>query len=161
MKAVLQRVSRAEVRTAEGTTGRISSGLLVLLGVMRGDDASRAARLAERVARLRLFEDERGRMDRSLLDVGGGALVVSQVTLCADLARGRRPSLDGAAPPERARSLYERFVAELRAHGVACATGSFGARMQLELVNEGPVTFVLEDPPERSRDGPRPPQVLA
>jgi D-tyrosyl-tRNA(Tyr) deacylase len=147
MRAVLQRVTRAEVRVGDACVGRIERGLLVLLGVLRGDDAAVAERLAERIAHWRCFADEEGRMNRSLLEVGGAALVVSQVTLAADGRKGRRPSLDRAAPPELARSLYERFVAALEARGVPCRTGVFQAAMAVELVNDGPVTFALDELP--------------
>lgn len=123
--------------------GEIGPGLCVLLGVARGDSGAAAERLASRVARLRIFENEGGRFDRSLLDVGGAALVVSQFTLLADTAKGNRPSFTDAAPPEEAEPLYQRFCDELRALGVEVATGVFGARMELELTNEGPVTIVL------------------
>jgi len=115
----------------------------VLLGVARGDTPAEAERLAGRVARLRIFENDEGRFDRSLLDTGGAALVVSQFTLIADTAKGNRPSFSDAAPPEEAEPLYEAFCAALRELGVEVASGVFGARMQLELVNEGPVTIVL------------------
>jgi D-tyrosyl-tRNA(Tyr) deacylase len=124
--------------------GEIGVGLCVLLGVARGDDAAAAERLAGRVARLRIFENEEGRFDRSLLDVGGAALVVSQFTLLADTAKGNRPSFTAAAPLEEAEPLYERFCEVLRALGVEVATGLFGARMEVELVNEGPVTIVMD-----------------
>jgi len=140
MRAVLQRVS--EARVAPG--GEIGAGLCVLLGVARGDDPALAARLAGKVARLRVFENDEGRFDRSLLDTGGSALVVSQFTLIADTAKGNRPSFSDAAPPEEAEPLYEAFCAALRAEGVPVETGVFGARMQLELVNDGPVTIVLD-----------------
>jgi D-tyrosyl-tRNA(Tyr) deacylase len=139
MRAVVQRVVRA--RSTPG--GEIGPGLCILLGVARADGEEEAARLAGKVARLRVFPDDAGRFDRSLLDVGGAALVVSQFTLLADTAKGNRPSFDGAAPPEEAEALYERFCAELQAAGVPVQTGVFGARMQLELVNDGPVTIVL------------------
>ena len=144
MRAVVQRVSRARVRVDGTVRGEIGAGLCVLLGVGRGDDAGAAERLAGRVARLRIFENEEGRFDRSLLDVSGAALVVSQFTLIADTAKGNRPSFGAAAPPEEAEPLYERFCAELRALGVEVATGVFGARMEVELTNEGPVTIVLD-----------------
>jgi D-tyrosyl-tRNA(Tyr) deacylase len=124
--------------------GEIGAGLCVLLGVARGDTPDVAARLAGKVARLRVFSDEDGRFDRSLLDLGGGALVVSQFTLLADTARGNRPSFAGAAPPDEAEPLYERVCDELRMLDVAVETGVFGARMQVEIVNDGPVTVVLE-----------------
>lgn len=140
MRAVCQRVSRARVTPG----GEIGPGLCVLLGVARSDGEAEAARLAGKVARLRVFADEAGRFDRSLLDVGGAALVVSQFTLIADTAKGNRPSFSDAAPPEAAEPLYERFCAELRAFEVPVETGVFGARMALELVNDGPVTVVLD-----------------
>jgi D-aminoacyl-tRNA deacylase len=144
MKAVVQRVTEARVRVLDDVVGEIGVGLCVLLGVARGDGPAEPARLAGEVARLRIFEDEQGRFDRSLLDTGGEALVVSQFTLLADTGKGNRPSFTPAASPERAEPLYEQFCDELRALGVAVETGVFGARMQLELVNEGPVTVVLE-----------------
>jgi D-tyrosyl-tRNA(Tyr) deacylase len=142
----VQRVARAEVRVAGEAVARIERGLLVLLGVLRGDDEARAVRFAERIARWRCFPDEGGRMNRSLLEVGGAALVVSQVTLAADGRKGRRPSLDAAAAPAVATALYERFARALRELGVPCSTGVFGAAMEVELVNDGPVTFALEEP---------------
>ena len=144
MRAVVQRVSRARVRVDGTVRGEIGAGLCVLLGVGRGDDAGAAERLAGRVARLRIFENEEGRFDRSLLDVSGAALVVSQFTLIADTAKGNRPSFTDAAPPDEAEPLYERFCDALRALGVEVATGVFGARMEVELTNEGPVTIVLD-----------------
>jgi D-tyrosyl-tRNA(Tyr) deacylase len=143
MRAVVQRVSRA--RSTPG--GEIGAGLCVLLGVARTDKPAEAERLAGKVARLRIFENEEGRFDRSLLDVGGAALVVSQFTLIADSAKGNRPSFGGAAPPEQAEAIYEAFCAALRELGVEVATGKFGARMLVELANDGPVTIVLESPP--------------
>jgi D-aminoacyl-tRNA deacylase len=144
MKAVVQRVSCARVRVGDGLAGEIGPGLCVLLGVARGDDAAEARRLAERVARLRIFENAEGRFDRNLLDAGGEALVVSQFTLVADTAKGTRPSFTEAAPPADAEPLYEAFCAALRELGVRVETGVFGARMGLELTNDGPVTIVLE-----------------
>ena len=123
--------------------GEIGAGLCVLLGVARGDGADDAARLAGKIARLRVFEDQDGRFDRSLLDTGGAALVVSQFTLIADTAKGNRPSFGDAAPPDEAEPLYERFCEELRELGVHVEQGVFGARMAVELVNDGPVTIVL------------------
>src|SRR5215470_2114413 len=140
MRAVVQRVSRACV--APG--GEIGHGLCVLLGVAEGDGEEQAARLAGKVARLRIFPDDEGRFDRSVEDVGGAVLVVSQFTLIADTAKGNRPSFAEAAPPEEAEGLYERFCSELRELGLPVETGVFGAKMQLELVNDGPVTIVLE-----------------
>lgn len=147
MRAVLQRVRSARVVVAGETVGEVGLGMLVLLGVMRGDGAREAERLAERIARLRFFEDADGRMNLAARDVGAAALVVSQFTLAADGRKGRRPSFDRAAPPEEAEPLYERFVAILRELGLVTATGRFGARMSVELVNDGPVTFVLDEPP--------------
>jgi D-tyrosyl-tRNA(Tyr) deacylase len=142
----VQRVSRARV-TADGRTlGEIGAGLTVLLGVAEEDDAGAAARLAGRVARLRVFENEAGRFDRSLLESGGDALVVSQFTLIADTTKGNRPSFSHAARPEQAEPLYECFCAELETLGVSVARGVFGARMEVELVNDGPVTIVLDSP---------------
>lgn len=143
MKAVVQRVSRAVVRVGEEPVGEIGPGLCVLLGVARGDGPGEAAKLAGKTARLRVFERD-GRFDRSLLETGGEALVVSQFTLLGDAAKGNRPSFTAAAPPELAEPLYERFCAELSALGVTVATGRFGARMSVELVNDGPVTIILE-----------------
>ena len=140
MKAVVQRVSRA--RSTPG--GEIGPGLCVLLGVAAGDEPQDAERLAGKVARLRIFQNEEGKFDRSLLDVGGGALVVSQFTLIADTAKGNRPSFSRAAQPEAAEPLYEAFCEALAAEGVRVARGIFGARMQVELVNDGPVTIILE-----------------
>jgi D-tyrosyl-tRNA(Tyr) deacylase len=140
MRAVVQRVEQA--RSTPG--GAIGPGLCVLLGVAEGDDEADADRLAGKMARLRIFEDEDGRFDRSLLDVGGAALVVSQFTLIADTRKGNRPSFAGAARPELAEPLYERFAAALRELGVPVETGVFGARMAIELVNDGPVTIVLD-----------------
>jgi D-aminoacyl-tRNA deacylase len=127
----------------EQATGSVGEGLCVLLGVARTDGAAEAERLAGKVARLRVFGDDTGRFDRSLVEVGGAALVVSQFTLIADTAKGNRPSFAGAAPSEQAEPLYERFCAALRELGVRVETGVFGARMQVELVNDGPVTIVL------------------
>jgi len=149
MRAVVQRVARARVTAVEPAGGgEIGPGLCVLLGVASGDGEEEAVRLAGKVARLRIFADEAGRFDRSVLDVvgeggGGAALVVSQFTPIADTAKGNRPSFAGAAPPDEAEPLYDRFCAELRALGVPVETGVFGAKMELELVNDGPVTIVL------------------
>jgi D-tyrosyl-tRNA(Tyr) deacylase len=140
LRAVVQRVARASVSPG----GSIGRGLCVLLGVAAGDDERAATRLAEKVARLRVFENDDGRFDRSLLDIAGAALVVSQFTLIADTAKGTRPSFSGAARPELAETVYERFAEALRDLGVDVATGVFGARMQVELVNDGPVTIVLD-----------------
>jgi len=143
VRAVVQRVSRAEVRVDSAVAGSIGSGVLVLLGVARGDGAAEAERLAGKVARLRVFENDEGRFDRSLLDVGAAALVVSQFTLLADTEKGNRPSFTEAAPPAEAEPVYEAFCEALRELGVEVARGVFGARMAVELVNDGPVTIVL------------------
>ena len=136
----MQRVSRASSTPG----GSIGAGLAVLLGVADGDTENDAERLAAKVAKLRVFEDEQGRFDRSLLETGGAALVVSQFTLIADTAKGNRPSFSGAARPEVAEPLYEHFCSALRELGVAVETGIFGARMAVELVNDGPVTIILD-----------------
>jgi D-tyrosyl-tRNA(Tyr) deacylase len=136
-------VTRARVTVDRETVGAVGPGLCVLLGVARDDDEAAADRLAGRVARLRIFENAEGRFDRSVLDTQGEALVVSQFTLIADTGKGNRPSFAGAAPPEQAERLYGRFCAALRDLGVRVATGAFGSRMELELVNDGPVTIVL------------------
>lgn len=144
MRAVVQRVRRARVLVEGEERGAVSTGLCVLLGVAAGDDEGAARRLAGRIARLRIFEDESGRFDRSVLDTGGSALVVSQFTLLADTRKGNRPSFTDAAPPDVAEPLYDAFCAALRAEGVPVETGVFGARMLVEIENDGPVTIVLE-----------------
>ena len=144
MRVVCQRVSEARVRVAGEVASEIGPGFCVLLGVAAGDGDADAAQLAGKVARLRIFADEEGRFDRSVLDIGGSALVVSQFTLLADTAKGNRPSFSRAARPEEAEPLYERFCDELRALGVPVATGVFGAAMKIELVYDGPVTIVLD-----------------
>jgi D-tyrosyl-tRNA(Tyr) deacylase len=145
MKALLQRVSRAEVRVAGAAVGRIEHGLVILLGVLQEDDAGRAERCAQRCARLRIFPDQQGRMNRSLLDAGGAALVVSQITLAWEGGKGLRPSFDRAAAPAHAERLYRRFLEVMRELGVSVASGVFGERMEVELVNDGPVTFLVEE----------------
>jgi D-aminoacyl-tRNA deacylase len=151
MRAVCQRVSRARVVVDGAVHAAIGRGLLVLLGVARDDDRAGAERLAAKVAKLRIFEDERGKFDRSLLDVGGEALVVSQFTLLADSERqkGTRPDFLSAAPREIAEPLYEHFCHALRDLGVPVETGVFGAYMAVELVNDGPVTIILDVSPHR------------
>jgi len=144
VRAVLQRVTRAEVRVGEERVGEIGPGLVVLLGVGPDDDEPTADGLARKVAELRVFADDEGRTNRSLLDVGGEALVVSQFTLFADTRRGRRPGFTGAALPDLAIPLYERFAAALEAMDVTVARGRFGAEMQVELVNDGPFTIWLD-----------------
>jgi D-tyrosyl-tRNA(Tyr) deacylase len=144
VKAVVQRVSEASVAVDGEVVGRCAHGLLVLVGVAHGDDAAAAARLAEKVARLRVFANDAGRFDRSLVDVGGEALVVSQFTLLADSRKGARPDFSGAAAPATAEPLVGRFVEALREHGVPVETGVFGALMNVSLVNDGPVTVILD-----------------
>ena len=147
MRLVLQRVSRAAVRVAGDEVGAIGRGTLVLVGIERGDGPDQAAAAVRKLAGLRLFEDVEGRMNLSTADVGAAFLVVSQFTLAGSLARGRRPSFDGAAPPAEAEPLVDAVVAGLRAAGLTVATGRFRAAMEVELVNDGPVTFVLDVPP--------------
>jgi D-tyrosyl-tRNA(Tyr) deacylase len=147
VKAVVQRVLRARVLVEGEPVGEVGRGMLVLLGVMKGDGAAQARRLAGRVATFRMFEDDQGRMNLSAQQVGAGALVVSQLTLGADGRSGRRPSFAAAAPPELALPLYQAFNEALGRLGVPTSTGRFGARMLVELVNDGPVTFVLEEAP--------------
>ena len=144
MRAVVQRVSTARVRADEREIAAVGVGLCVLLGVAEADDAEIARRLAGRVARLRIFANEDGKFDRSVLDAGGAALVVSQFTLIADTRKGNRPSFSEAARPERAKPLYEAFCAALRSEGVEVATGRFGAHMVVEIENDGPVTIILD-----------------
>ena len=144
MRAVVQRVSRAKVSVNDWVAGEIGLGLLVLLGVGHEDTDSDVIYLAEKIAGLRIFEDEDGKMNRSALDAGGSVLAVSQFTLYGDVRRGKRPSFDAAAPPESARRLYELFVERIRAAGLRCETGRFQEMMQVELVNEGPVTILLD-----------------
>jgi len=144
MRAVVQRVSRAKVTVGEWITGEIGLGLLVLLGVERGDADTDAIYLAQKIASLRIFDDENGKMNRSVLDVSGSVLAVSQFTLYGDVRKGKRPSFDAAAPPEQARQLYELFVEQIRAAGLRCETGRFQETMQVELQNEGPVTILLD-----------------
>ncbi len=144
MRAVVQRVSRAKVTVNEWISGEIGHGLLVLLGVGQGDTEADATYLAEKITGLRIFEDDAGKMNRSVLEVDGSILAVSQFTLYGDVRRGKRPSFDGAAPPEQARRLYEFFVERIQATGLRCETGRFQEMMQVELVNEGPVTILLD-----------------
>jgi D-aminoacyl-tRNA deacylase len=144
MRAVIQRVSRAKVTVGEEGSGEIGSGLLVLLGVGQSDELGDADLLAEKTIGLRIFEDSDGKMNRALAEVGGSVLVVSQFTLYGDARKGRRPSFDAAAPPQKARTLYEYFVGRIRAAGLRCETGRFQERMAVELVNEGPVTILLD-----------------
>ena len=144
MRVLLQRVSRAEVRIAGQVAGRIGAGYCLLVGFTAGDGDDQVQWMAEKVVGLRLFSDDEGKMNRALAEVGGALLVVSQFTLYGDARKGRRPSFVDAARPEEAIPLYERFVAALRASGVRVETGEFGAHMEVELVNDGPVTLWLE-----------------
>ena len=144
MRAVIQRVSRASVSVDGKIVGQIGQGLLVLLGVSRTDAESAADYLAEKIAGLRIFEDPAGKMNLSLAEIKGAVLLVSQFTLYGDVRRGKRPSFDAAVPPEQARKLYEYMVERLRALGINCQTGVFQAMMQVELVNDGPVTILLD-----------------
>jgi len=148
VRLILQRVTRAAVLVDGQTVGSIDRGMLVLVGAEKGDGPEEAERAAEKLAGLRIFEDEGGRMNLDAATVGGAFLVVSQFTLAGSLARGRRPSFDGAAPPEEAEPLIETLCAGLRRRGLPVATGRFRARMTVELVNDGPVTFVLDLRPE-------------
>ena len=144
MRAVVQRVSQAKVTVGSEVVGKIERGLLVLLGVAGTDKEADADYLAEKIAGLRIFEDDVGKMNRAVGETGGAVLVVSQFTLYGDVRRGRRPSFDAAAPPEQARLLYEYFVERIRAAGLRCETGRFQEMMQVELVNNGPVTILLD-----------------
>jgi D-tyrosyl-tRNA(Tyr) deacylase len=143
MRAVVQRVGRASVRIAGGDRRQIGRGLVVLLGVGPKDTAEDAAKLAEKISNLRVFPDEAGKFDRSLLDLKGEALVVSQFTLYGDCRKGRRPDFTSAAAPDKAEPLYRAFVSALESRGVPTRTGEFGAQMEVELVNEGPVTLAM------------------
>ena len=144
MRAVVQRVTRAEVRVEGRLVGGIGRGLLVLVGIARDDTPETGKVLAEKIVNLRIFDDDQGRMNRSLLEAGGAVLCVSQFTLYGDCRKGRRPSYDRAAPPEAARALYDSFVESLRALGAKVETGEFRAMMDVELVNDGPVTLLLD-----------------
>ena len=145
MRAVVQRVTSARVRVGDRVTGEIGRGVLVLLGVGRDDGPADVTYIAGKIRDIRVFESDEGKpMDRSVADVNGGVLVVSQFTLYGDVRKGRRPSFDAAAPPERARALYEDLVRELRAASLTVATGEFQAMMQVELVNDGPVTILID-----------------
>ncbi|WP_145068236.1 D-aminoacyl-tRNA deacylase [Engelhardtia mirabilis] len=153
MKAVVQRVSRARVLVDGEVVGACGPGLLVLLGVMQGDGEAEVRWIADRIAGYRVFADDQGRMNRSALELGREVLVVSQFTLAADGRRGRRPSFDRAAPPQVAEPLYEAVARDLEAQGLAVARGRFGAMMAVELVGDGPATFLLESPSGGSAQG--------
>ena len=144
MRAVIQRVSQARVVIGAQEHSRIGAGILVLLGVEKGDTPEDASALAKKIVELRIFEDEAGKMNRSVLETQGAILAVSQFTLLGDCRKGRRPSFDDAAPPDEARRLYEVFVEELKSSGVSVGTGVFQAMMDVELTNQGPVTFILD-----------------
>lgn len=144
MRAIVQRVSRASVEVEGKIVGKIDRGLLVLLGVAKADDESAADYLAEKIAGLRIFEDGDGKMNLSVKEINGAILAVSQFTLFGDVRRGKRPSFDSAAPPEHARRLYEFFAERIRAHGLRCETGVFQAMMNVSLINDGPVTILLD-----------------
>ena len=144
MKAVIQRVTRASVEVDGKIVGQIRAGLVVLLGAAKGDTESDLAYLAEKIPALRIFSDEAGKMNRSLAEIGGGVLAISQFTLLGDTKKGRRPGFDQAAGPDAAKRLYEQFVERLRQTDLTVETGVFGAHMKVELVNDGPVTFVLD-----------------
>jgi D-tyrosyl-tRNA(Tyr) deacylase len=146
VRALLQRVARASVRADGEEVARIGAGLLILLGVKAGESPDASSRLAERCAELRIFEDAEGKMNRSVLEIGGEALVVSQFTLYADASRGRRPGFEPAARPEEAEPAYLRFCEALASHGVPTRRGKFGAAMEVDLTNRGPATFLLESP---------------
>ena len=146
MRAVVQRVKESAVKTDDQVIGRIGPGLLVLLGVARGDRAGDADYLVHKIANLRIFEDQHGKMNRSLQETGGAMLVVSQFTLLGDCRKGRRPSFVAAAEPEKATALYEYFIDQVSRLGISVATGRFGALMAVSLVNDGPVTLILESP---------------
>jgi D-tyrosyl-tRNA(Tyr) deacylase len=148
MKAILQRVDHASVEVDGEVVGQIGSGLVVLLGVAKGDTEAEAAYLVEKTCNLRVFEDERGRFDRSILDIHGELLIVSQFTILADCRKGRRPGFDDAAPPKEAERLYNHFVDLTRASGLRVATGRFQARMLVNIANQGPVTIILDRPPK-------------
>lgn len=144
MKALIQRVKQASVTIEESLYSQISEGILVLLGVEKGDEKINAEKLAEKIAKLRIFEDENGKMNKSIQDINGEILVVSQFTLCGDCKKGTRPSFDKSAPPEIAEELYEYFIQQLKTLNISCKTGKFRAMMDVQLINSGPVTFMIE-----------------
>lgn len=144
MKALIQRVKQASVTIDEKLYSKIGEGILVLLGVEKGDDTTNAEKLADKIAKLRIFEDENGKMNKSIQDINGEILVVSQFTLCGDCKKGTRPSFDKSAPPEIAEKLYEYFTTQLKTLNISCKTGKFRAMMDVQLTNNGPVTFMIE-----------------
>ena len=144
MRALIQRVSQAQVLVEGEVIGKVGEGLLILVCAMQGDTGAKGAKLAQKISKLRIFRDDQGRMNRSLLDIGGSALIVSQFTLGADTSRGNRPGFSQAANPDEGRRLYETFVADFKALGIATETGQFGADMKVSLLNDGPVTIWLD-----------------
>ena len=144
MKALIQRVQRAAVTIDGKLYSKVGAGMLVLLGVEKGDGKENADKLVQKLVNLRIYEDENEKMNRSLLDVKGEMLIVSQFTLCGDCKKGTRPSFDKSAPPEVAKDLYEYFISKIKSLNIPCATGQFGAMMDVELINDGPVTFMIE-----------------
>ncbi len=144
MRALIQRVSQAQVLVEGEVIGKVGQGLLILVCAMQGDTGAKGAKLAQKISKLRIFRDDQGRMNRSLLDIGGSALIVSQFTLGADTSRGNRPGFSQAANPDEGRRLYETFVADFKALGIATETGQFGADMKVSLLNDGPVTIWLD-----------------
>ncbi len=144
MKALIQRVKRASVTIDDKLYSKIGIGLLVFLGVEKGDTRENADKLVSKLQGLRIFEDDAGKMNRSLVDVNGEMLIVSQFTLCGDCKKGTRPSFDKSAPPQIANELYEYFISQIKNSGISCETGKFGAMMEVELINDGPVTFMVE-----------------
>ncbi len=144
MKVLIQRVKRASVTIDEKLYSSINHGILALVGIEKGDTIEQVNKLADKISKLRIFEDENGKMNRSILDVNGEMLIVSQFTLCGDCKKGTRPSFDKSAPPDIANSLYEEFIEKIKNYGIQTGTGKFGAMMDVELINDGPVTFMLE-----------------
>lgn len=152
MKAVVQRVDHASVEVDREEVGRIGKGVVVLLGIAKGDSEKEASYLADKICHLRIFEDEKGRFDRSLFDISGELLIVSQFTLLADCRKGRRPGFDDAAPPDEAERLYNHFVDLIRVSGLKVATGRFQADMMVNIANQGPVTIILDRPSKTGQD---------
>ncbi|MDO6589242.1 D-tyrosyl-tRNA(Tyr) deacylase [Loktanella sp. D2R18] len=144
MRALIQRVTAASVRVAGETIGEIDQGLLILICAMQGDDATKSAQMAAKISKLRIFTDDTGKMNRSLVDTGGSALIVSQFTLAADTSRGNRPGFSTAARPAEGKALYEQFIKDMGALGINTATGEFGADMAVSLTNDGPITIWLD-----------------